>query len=479
MIMKKHALIALVVLSLLSTCMAAEEGISLFDGTMYGWRASENKGSWKIEDGCLVTRGPRSHLFYVGDVANHAFKNLELTAEVMTAPGSNSGIYVHTRYQETGWPSHGYECQVINSYPQTRPGAYVERKMTGSIYGVRNIWKAPAPDNQWFKYRIVVQGRTLRTYINDTLMAEYTEAASETAGKAGRRLSAGTIGLQCHDPKSVVRYRNIRVKLLPDDLPTPGSPLEDTEFDAQLISLAGKNLPLMDLHVHLKGGLTLDEALAHARQYGFTYGIAFNCGLQMTFDNEAALQQFLKSYEKPPHAYLAMQAEGREWLDLFSKEAIAQFDYVFTDAMTWTNDDGKRMRLWIPAETEVGDPQDFMDQLVDRIETIMSSEPVDIYVNPTYLPRAIASQYDALWTTARMDRVIKVLKDNGVALEINNRYKIPSAAFIKRAKQAGVQFTFGTNNGGRNDLGRMDYGIEMVKACGLRSQDFWVPGTKH
>ena len=78
-----------------------------------------------------------------------------------------------------------------------------------------------------------------------------------------------------------------------------------------------------------------------------------------------------------------MQAEGREWQELFSKETIAQFDYVFTDAMTWTNDDGERMRLWIKEETEVGDPQKFMEQLVSQIESIVRNEPINIYVNPT------------------------------------------------------------------------------------------------
>lgn len=462
---------------IVSPAGAAEDGwISLFDGsTLNGWRASENAASWVVEDGALVTRGERSHLFYVGDGENQNFKNFELIAEVKTEPGSNSGIYVHTEYQETGWPGKGYECQVINSAPEVEPGQYVERKMTGSIYAIRNIWKAPVGDREWFTYRIVVQGKTLRTYINDRLMAEYTEPADLEAHPEGRVLSSGTIGLQCHDPKSVVYYRNIRIQPLPDDLPTPGTPMQDQDYNARLIRLAGQNLPLVDLHVHLKGGLTADEAMAHARDYGFTYGLAFNCGMGMTFEDQASLQRFLKTYERPPHAYLAMQAEGREWLDLFSPETIAGFDYVFTDAMTWTNDKGKRMRLWMPAETEIGDPQDFMEQLVSRIETIFGSEPVDIYVNPTYLPEAIRDRYDELWTEARMDRVIKVLAKNDVALEINNRYRLPSRALIERAKTAGVKFTFGTNNGGRGDLGRMEYALEMVEACGLETKDIWLP----
>ena len=45
-----------------------------------------------------------------------------------------------------------------------------------------------------------------------------------------------------------------------------------------------------------------------------------------------------------------------------------------------------------------------------------------------------------------------------------------------RAKEAGVKFTFGTNNGGADDLGRMEYGIDMVYECGLTPQDMWFPG---
>jgi histidinol phosphatase-like PHP family hydrolase len=73
-----------------------------------------------------------------------------------------------------------------------------------------------------------------------------------------------------------------------------------------------------------------------------------------------------------------------------------------------------------------------------------------------------------------MQRVIDAAKANDVAIEINNRYRIPSAAFIKRAKSAGVKFSFGTNNSDPN-LGRMEYALEMVKQCGLTWQDIFVP----
>lgn len=456
----------------------SDHWITLFDGvTLEGWRAPENTGSWKIEEGALVTAGPRSHLFYDGEVMNHDFKNFELMVDVKTTPGSNSGIYFHTEFQEEGWPDMGYECQVINSNKPTEPGSYVEHKMTGSIYAIRNTWKSPVPDNEWFNYHIIVRGKTIQTFINGELIAEYTEPDEvyRPESMTGRILSSGTFAFQCHDPGSVVYYKNVKVKPLPDDLTTPGEPPEDLEFEKQLVDLAAANLPLIDLHMHLKEELTLEDVTIHARKYGFSFGIAVNCGLGMGLETDSEVQQFLDNYEKPSHTWLAMQAEGREWLDMFSGEVVSQFDYVFTDAMTWTNDNGKRMRLWIAEEAEVGDPQDFMEQLVDRTVGILENEPIDVFVNPTYLPEEINEQYNELWTEERMDRVITALVENQIALEINNRYMIPSPAFIKRAKEAGVKFTFGTNNGGKDDLGRMEYAIEMIEECGLTGNDIWMP----
>jgi histidinol phosphatase-like PHP family hydrolase len=173
-----------------------------------------------------------------------------------------------------------------------------------------------------------------------------------------------------------------------------------------------------------------------------------------------------------------MQAEGREWTRMFSRETAARFDYIFTDSMTWTDNRGKRMRLWIPQDVgTIADPQEFMDTLVERAVGILDHEPVDIYVNPTFLPDVISKDYDRLWTGDRMNKVIRAAYRNAVAIEINNRYRLPSLEFIRRAKAAGCKFTFGTNNGGADDLKRCEYGLEAVEACKLGWQDFFVPGA--
>ena len=80
----------------------------LFDGkTLNGWKPSEHQGSFKVVDGQIVAHGDRSHLFYTGPFQGADFRNFELALEIKTTPGSNSGVYFHTAFQPSGFPSAG------------------------------------------------------------------------------------------------------------------------------------------------------------------------------------------------------------------------------------------------------------------------------------------------------------------------------------------------------------------------------------
>ena len=120
------------------------EWITLFDGkTLEGWKANEHAETFKVEDGQIVVHGERTHLFYVGPVKNADFKNFELSAEVMTRPGSNSGIYFHTAYQASGWPAAGFEVQVCNTDRgrERVPGAEEDRIAVRGTQCVQAIGK--------------------------------------------------------------------------------------------------------------------------------------------------------------------------------------------------------------------------------------------------------------------------------------------------------------------------------------------------
>jgi hypothetical protein len=187
-----------------------EEGfVPLMDGkTFTDWKASEeNPDTWKLEDGAFVCRGERNHLFYVGDEA--PFKNFELKVDVMTEPGSNGGIYFHTAYQAKGWPVDGFETQVNNTQSDWRK--------TGSIYALASVGFSLAEDNKWWTQHVIVNGNKVMVKINGKICVEYIEPPGVTPGADFRRkFGQGTFALQGHDPKSIVHYKNIRVKRLPD-----------------------------------------------------------------------------------------------------------------------------------------------------------------------------------------------------------------------------------------------------------------------
>jgi hypothetical protein len=190
----------------------ADGFVTIFDGqSLDGWKkAAENPDRIQLKDGAIVANGPRCHLFYVGD--EKPFKNFHFVCQVMTKPGSNGGIYFHTQYQDTGWPLQGHECQVNNTFER-------DPQKTGGVYNVAKVLKAPAKDDEWFKYEIIVNGQHVLVKINDMVTADYTEDAQKLASEKGveptRRIGQGTFALQAHDPGSTVLYRNIRVKRLP------------------------------------------------------------------------------------------------------------------------------------------------------------------------------------------------------------------------------------------------------------------------
>ena len=212
--MKKFTILFLVNIILISCSPLTQKKnsgwINLFDGkTLNGWKANENPGTFTVENGAIVVKGPRAHLFYTGSVMNHDFKNFELKVRLMTLPGSNSGIYFHTAYQESGWPSKGYEVQVNNSHTDWR--------RTGSLYAIQDVKEVFVKDNEWYTEHIIVNGKNVTIKINDKTVVEYTEPenVSRPNETAGRWISRGTFALQGHDPESTVIFKEVKVRPLP------------------------------------------------------------------------------------------------------------------------------------------------------------------------------------------------------------------------------------------------------------------------
>jgi len=183
--------------------------ISLFDGkSLKDWKVGKNASTFSVDSGMIIVNGPTAHLFYDGPVKNHEFKNFEFKARVMTTPGSNSGIYFHTIYQDSSWPQKGFEVQVNNSH--------TDWKRTGSLYDIQDIREVYVKDYEWYTEYIKVEGKHVIVKINDKQVVDYTEPDNVKipANHSGRVISSGTFALQGHDPKSKVYFKDIMVRPL-------------------------------------------------------------------------------------------------------------------------------------------------------------------------------------------------------------------------------------------------------------------------
>jgi hypothetical protein len=190
----------------------ADGWYSLFNGKdLEGWKkTTDNPDTFQVVDGEIVVHGPRCHLYYVGPVSNHRFKNFEWKCEILTKPGANSGMYFHTQYQADGWPKTGVEVQVNNTHGDPRK--------TGSIYRMKDVMNdSPAKDNEWFTQHVIVQGRNITVKVNDKVVNEYRWPKNEKReeGWENNVMGSGTLALQGHDPGSEIHYRKVMVKPLP------------------------------------------------------------------------------------------------------------------------------------------------------------------------------------------------------------------------------------------------------------------------
>ncbi|MFI3249054.1 MAG: family 16 glycoside hydrolase [Rikenellaceae bacterium] len=410
-----------------------------------------------------VTLNEGDRAIFKGETTS--FDNFELSGDFMLNEGAQAALMLHTDSDMT----KGYEVFFGN-------GPIDGQIKSGSLTGVRNLFKSLAKDGAWSPFAIKVSGRRITVEIEGDRVVDYIEPDSSyrAAEYAQRLLASGNFAILCN--RGDVEFRDLKVTTLND--PQQLDKSRRISEDGQIMRLQHDLFPLIDYHVHLKG-ISKEEAYEQSLENGINYGIAPNCGIGFPITTDRDIEHYRDSTKNMPFLF-GMQGEGREWPTTFSKESQDLFDYVFTDALTFDDHNGRRTKLWIDSLVHIDIPVErYVDMLIDRSVKVISSEPLDIFVNPTLLPREIRALYDELWTESRMDTIIKTLKENDVALEINDRYEIPSIKFLKRAKRAGLKFTFGTNNVTAEDLRGLKYALRAAREVGLTKEDMWNPSMKN
>lgn len=173
----------------------------LFNGRdLSGWVVMHG-GEWAIDHGVLVGRNGTNWTTnpeYSGSWlrTEREYGDFILELEYAISERGNSGIHFRSALEKN--PSFtGYEMQINDD-----AGRPPRKSGTGSLYDVvaptKNMSK---PAGEWNQVRITCKGDRIQVTLNGEQIVDFR----------GDRSKRGYIGLQNHDARSVVKFRNIRL----------------------------------------------------------------------------------------------------------------------------------------------------------------------------------------------------------------------------------------------------------------------------
>ena len=293
-------------------------------------------------------------------------------------------------------------------------------------------------------------------------------ASVQTPVLVEMRLARGKVA----KPAKMLR---VVVYTAPGEVPDFRYPMDGTV--AELVAeCKARGITITDWHLHIRGGMTPEMAVARERASGIRSSAMENHGREWEIFTNARLREFAAAARKAnPDMPVGIQVNDRDWFRQIDPATRAKFDYILADTMIMGKlPNGRDKRLWLVKDmADVGDPEKWMERYVAHNMQILD-EPISILANPTYLPAAIADKYDALWTEERMRQLIAKAARRGIALEIQAESSFPRPKFLRLAKEMGAKFSFGTNNfdARPKDLSRW---LEAIVWLDLGPNDIWTP----
>jgi hypothetical protein len=196
--------------------LAQEDFVPLTEWRAYG--GTDVPSTWQ------VTGNDISHTPGGGDLVSvGTFGDFELAFDWRIAPGGNSGVFY--RVDEAAGIAHasGPEYQILDN--AGHPDGQSPLTSAASAYALY----APAEDvtrpaGEWNSARILVDGAHVEHWLNGTKALEFELGSPDWEARvadskfadlpAYGKAAEGHISLQDHN--SAVDYRNIRVRILPD-----------------------------------------------------------------------------------------------------------------------------------------------------------------------------------------------------------------------------------------------------------------------
>jgi len=202
-----------------------DASVSMFDGeTLKGWHTVD-ESLWRVQDNAItggsLVETVENNSFLLSD---ESFQNFDLSLQIRltgTEGTINSGIQIRSVYVPNSHEVSGYQVDAGEGwwgklYDESRRDRALD--VAANIDAINNAVNR----GDWNTYRILGEGRRIRSWINGVAALDYTEE-DETIPQSGH------IGIQIHGGgKAQVQIRDIRIKVLPCETSLPDWPNEES-----------------------------------------------------------------------------------------------------------------------------------------------------------------------------------------------------------------------------------------------------------
>jgi hypothetical protein len=198
-----------------SGILSGAESKQLFDGKDMGGWEHVGPGRFVVEDGMLKTEGGMGLLWYKGEKFGDC--TIRVVFKTVSQPGANSGVYI--RMEE---PPKDPWYGVHNGFEVQIDGQADDWHATGAIYSLSKIEKrVQKPAGEWNIMEITLKGPETIVHLNGEMIDDFKQGGVVPERKMwfepvrGPRPDSGYIGLQNHDGKSVVVFKEVSVQKQP------------------------------------------------------------------------------------------------------------------------------------------------------------------------------------------------------------------------------------------------------------------------
>jgi 3-keto-disaccharide hydrolase len=205
-----HALVALAALAASASASAEEK--PLWNGKdLTGWK-QVGPGQFVVENGVLKTTGGMGLLYWTGGKVGDSVIRVVYKNE---KKNSNAGVFIRIPEAPTEpWMpvNKGYEVQIDD--------AQDDYHVTGVLYSLTKAKAHPGKPGEWNTLEITLDGPRTRVTVNGELVTDYTEGEAVPEKKEdfepdrGPRPNAGYFGLQNHNDKDVVFFKEVTLRPL-------------------------------------------------------------------------------------------------------------------------------------------------------------------------------------------------------------------------------------------------------------------------